>query len=481
MAALDPYIPDVEMPWDAIRVRHLYNRIGHGCFNAVVTAGIQINPNELVDQILDGVVNLPDPVTPYWSNWTYEDYNNDPNEDLYFEHKAELIRNWHKEHITSPFRAKLSRFWIDHFAAEAQVYDCNSWQWHYYDLLQKMSLGNFKDFVYQIGLSPAMLNYLNGDENIAEEPNENYARELMELFTMGEGNGYTQNDIVEVARALTGYDMNYCSVNVEFDIDRFDAGAKTIFGITDNFDYDGVVDLIFKEKAVEVSHYICSKIYKHFVYDHANEEVVLELAQLFRDSNWELLPVFKALLKSRHFYESQYINAKIKSPLDMMFQMYNAFDFKLESEITDDHLNNLRYYCGNNLGMDIMNPPNVAGWPGQRLWINENTLTARWQGLRRFFSNSTELESVQLRLRDLALSLSGNSADPDVITRSLLRYMGNFEPTDDLVSIAVLYFKGDIPQNYFDDGTWNLYWEEAPFQIILLLEFIFKLPEYQLN
>ena len=232
---IDPYIPSTEKPWNAQRVQHLYSRLGHGASYADIQAGLAMSPTDLVDSLIDGVLALPDPTPPEWAFWTSTDYENQANEDLVFIHKEEFSGRFVRRNDFGRYRRcarEVGDVWHNHFVTEEEVYYCNSFMWAYYDLLHKRVLGNFRTFVEEMGINPAMLVYLNGNLNVADEPNENYARELMELFTMGENNGYTQTDVVEVSRALTGYQvyMYECDPNVFFVPNDFDNGQKTIFG-----------------------------------------------------------------------------------------------------------------------------------------------------------------------------------------------------------------------------------------------------------
>ena len=263
-----------------------------------------------------------------------------------------------------------------------------------------------------------MLSYLNGNDNVAGNPNENYARELMELFTMGEGNGYSQQDIVEMSRALTGWRANeYQCTPPYFDPTKHDNSPKTIFGQTANFTYTTAHNLIFSARATQVSHYITGKLYRHFVASRLDNEVITGLAQTFRNSNWELMPVIKQLVKSEHFFEEAFIGARLKNPLESMLGILKSAGVTAP-QVADNWWNAL-FYWSNLLGQEILNPPNVAGWKEHHAWLNESTLTARWNYSSSFAYFLTTDEAIRENLRSLALSLSSDSNDPDVIVRAL--------------------------------------------------------------
>jgi uncharacterized protein (DUF1800 family) len=478
---LDPYVPSVAKPWDARRVAHLYRRLGYGATQAQIAAGLQMSPSDLVDQLLDDAANLGTPAPPYWAGYTAEDYNNDPNPDLVFEHYGELRRRWIAD-LMGPdsVRAKFAFFWHNHFVTTLNVVGCSSYLWSYYSLLHEFSLGNFRTFAREMGQNPAMLVYLNGNQSIAAEPNENYARELLELFTLGENNGYTQIDIVEMSRALTGWraPMYECTPAF-FEPALHDNQPKTIFGQTQNFGFATAHNLIFTQRATQSSEYIVGKVYKNYVYQKLDNEVVQTLAQTFRSSNWELLPMLKQLFKSEHFFDERVINARIKNPFESMLPLFKMAGATYPEHITDDWLDAFSYWAYE-LGQEILNPPNVAGWPGYHAWINESTLTGRWT-----FSSYTvyllsTVEPLRENLRGLAQTLTNDSNDPAVIVPALIQFFTGQTLDPIYQQAAVVYFKSGIPENYFADGSWNLYWDEAPYQVVNMLYFLVRMPEFQL-
>ena len=204
---LAPYEPSAAKPWNARRVAHVYRRLGFGATFAQIQAGLQLSPSDLIDSLLDPAVDLGPPDPPVWATWDYAMYEaEDPNGDLDLigQHRRELRVRWLKDMLTDGIRAKMALFWSNHFVTGINTYNSNPYMWDYYSLIHEYAFGNFRSFAREVGKNSAMLVYLNGNQNVAGSPNENYARELMELFTLGEGNGYSQADIVNMARALTG-------------------------------------------------------------------------------------------------------------------------------------------------------------------------------------------------------------------------------------------------------------------------------------
>lgn len=484
-AALDPFIPTPSTPWDAQRVQHLYARLGYGTDWNTIQQGLAIAPDALVDQLIDSVLQMDAPEPPVWAFWSRADYEAvDPDMEMYFQHKTDIRVRWTGEMVSQGLRAKLAMFWHNHFVTEDDVYDCNSFMWAYYDLIHRNVLGDFRNFVYQMGLNPAMLTYLNGNQNAVGAPNENYARELMELFTMGEGNGYTQDDIVEVARALTGWWVNMysCDPTVTFVPGRHDNGIKTIFGQTGNWGYDDVHELIFTQRAEQTAHYICEKLYRYFVYEKTDPEVVGAMAQLFLDSNWNIATVLRALFKSGHFFDRRLTNTRIKSPAESMISLFSRLGLVYEVDFERNALETVAY-AGYELGQEIFNPVDVAGWPEYHTWLNENTLAFRWSfSAYLLFGFFAQNESARNKIAQLARDVAeGEIFDVEIICRRLTRYFVNRELDDDLQAVAVQYFKGEIPGNYFEDGTWNMYFPEVPYQVLNMLYYLTRLPEWQLT
>ncbi len=470
------YTPSANKPWNKQRVAHLYRRLSSGANYEEIEAGLALSPDQLVDQLIDSAIAQPLPTPPVWANYTTVDYEADP--DQVFVDRDELYASWIRDLAAGDVRSNIVLFWHNHFVTQLEVYNCNSYLWSYYNLLHQFALGNFRTFVEEMGKNPAMLVFLNGNENIAEEPNENYSRELMELFTMGESNGYTQDDIEEVARALTGWRVAmYECTPPYFDNNYFDNTSKTIFGQSGNWDYNGVHDLIFTARRDQVANYICSEIYKHFVYPEVNPNIVEGLATTFKDNNFELVPVFKQLFKSEHFFDETLIASRIKSPIACMVNLLKESGLTYPDHYTDGDLNNLAYVTYQ-LGQDLFNPIDVAGWPGQRDWLNENTLTFRWSFVNNLLANYNE--SAKGQLLNLALNLTETINDPAIITEAIAEHFLGRSLEQEQLDVAILYFKGDIPENYYLDGSWTLYWEEAPDQLINLIGYLGRLPEFQL-
>ena len=472
--SLAVYQPREEKPWNRSRVAHLFRRMGFGSSPKDQEDAMAKSPEVLVDELIDAAINLPLPDPPIWANKARSEYN-DFNEEANQE-RLEWIVQWIGDMVKHGLREKMALFWHNHFVTQLETYQCPSWMYAYHKLLQEYALGNFRVFTEEMGKNPAMLVYLNGVQNSRREPNENYARELFELFTLGRDNGYDQKDIEETARALTGWNVfnGFCEP-IEYNDLFHDNREKTIFGKTGNWGYDDVHELLFAERKELIANHICQKLYAHFVNPQVDETVIEGLAATFLENNFEIAPVLRQLFKSEHFFDDATIGTQFKSPYEFFLSFINDGAFPYDSEILQS-IGFLTTF----LGQQILSPPDVAGWPGNRSWINSNTLTGRWQALDFYLFNLFENHGPNLV--DLAKELSGNSTDPAEVTQAIAdHFIPNGLSTPELYDSATIAFKSEIPQNYFDDELWNLDWEEARIQVALLIRFLSRLPEFQLQ
>ncbi len=484
---LDIFVPDASNPWDAVKVRHLHNRLGFGIDPSLLAGALSMAPDAYVDQLIDAAISLAPTTVPTWALLDPVDYP--ANGIVYSEPENEALvqevqYTFIKELIDYGVRGRLTLFWHNHFVTRSDEYQFAGYAFRYFQNLQRNAFGNFKDFVHEIGLDGAMLKFLNGFESTSGSPNENYARELYELFTLGEGNGYTEEDIVETSRALTGYNdyANGENSTILFNPDNFDIEDKTIFGQTGNWGYDDVIDLVFDERTELIARYICEKIYVNFVSPEVDDDIrtsiINPLGALFISSNFEIAPVLRTLFKSEHFFDEKARNTIIKSPLDLIiqFMVTTGLDF-------GDYTMNREFIYGaaRVFDQDILNPPTVFGWPGNRDWINGGTITFR-QG---FLCKDMLLWAYQQnaeQFRQLAINVSGNSNDADFVATTIFEtIMGEIPYTADDYQTGIDVFKSRVPSNYFDDNIWTLSFEGVPLEVLDLLEYIVSLPDYQIK
>ncbi len=479
----------------ARQVQHLSRRVGFSLSYSDVQKYTGYNSSNLVDEIINRALDLPLTPPPKWADWTWEELEVAfQNEEEDFDPYSEMTATWLTEMLENGFRERVALFWSNHFVTEFEQYEYPPFLYKYHILLQKHALGNFKDFVYDIGINPAMLTYLNGFENFVDDPNENYARELLELFTLGLNNGYTEKDIQEVARALTGwqYDWEF-GHTVFFNEDDHDVEEKTIFGQTGEWGYDDVVDLLFEYRANEIANFICRKIYSEFVSEDIDEKIVEALSRTFLDNDFELEPVFRQLLKSEHFFDEAFIGTRVKSPVEALLNYITELELPVLQimEYKDEETDEVYRYrlidefpwLTATWGQIIYSPPNVGGWKGHNFWLDNTKLYLRWQNMRWFhwvFEDGNEEQGMG-QLRDWARMIAQESTDPLVISE---RIIGHFTPngfhTKSFLDAAAKRFRYEIPSHYFENGYWTWDWEEAPYQVAVLLEFIVIQPEFQL-
>ncbi len=260
-------------------------------------------------------------------------------------------------------REKMSLFWHGHFACRIPNSYFSQELLH---IIRTNALGSFADLLKAVSKSAAMLQFLNNQQNRKMHPNENFAREVMELFTMGRGN-YTENDIKEAARAFTGWGFN---PRGEFVVRRnqHDDGSKTFLGKTGNFDGDDILNILLENK--QTANYISKKIYRYFVNENVNEQNQQWLSKRFYDSNYDISKLLNDIYTSDWFYDDKNIGNRIKSPVELIAGIRRLLPMQLENEES-------QLLFQRALGQVLFYPPNVAGWPGGKNWIDSSSLMLR--------------------------------------------------------------------------------------------------------
>lgn len=276
-----------------------------------------------------------------------------------------LNLTWLGEMINSEaqMREKMSLFWHGHFACRViNIY----FQQQLINIIRQNALENFGDLLREMSKSPAMLSFLNNQQNKKQHPNENFAREVMELFTMGRGN-YTEEDVKESARAFTGWGFN---LHGEF-IDRpfaHDNGKKTFLGETGNFNGDDIIDILLEQK--QTAKFISQKLYKYFVNTTPDSEKIETLANSFYESNYNIKKLLTDIYTSDWFYSDKNIGNQIKSPVELLAGIRRLIPLELDRP-------EVQLLFQRALGQILFYPPNVAGWPGGKNWIDSSALMLR--------------------------------------------------------------------------------------------------------
>ncbi|MCB0507444.1 MAG: DUF1800 domain-containing protein [Chitinophagales bacterium] len=279
---------------------------------------------------------------------------------------ADLSNMWFQEIIKSDaqLQEKMAVFWHGHFACRA----ANPYfDQQYLDIIRKNALGNFKTLLFEVSKTPSMLQFLNNQQNKKDHPNENFAREVMELFTLGRGN-YTEEDIKESARAFTGYSYDKIG-EFKFRKSIHDFGSKTFLGKTGNFTGDDILNIILEKR--ECAYFITKKIYRFFVNDeNIDESIIKNLGDEFYQSGYDIKTLMHSIFSSDWFYDEKNVGNKIKSPVELLASMFRIIPTTFENSIG-------LLYIQRVLGQVLLNPPNVAGWKGGRNWIDSSSLLFR--------------------------------------------------------------------------------------------------------
>ncbi|QZT37180.1 DUF1800 domain-containing protein [Halosquirtibacter xylanolyticus] len=265
----------------------------------------------------------------------------------------------------NPFQEKLNLFWQNHFVVTSQKVKMPYWIYQHYQTINDYSLGNYKDLVTQVVRTNAMIKYLDNNKNVRGKLNENLARELLELFTLGEGH-YTEEDIKNTAKALAG--LNHANGRAQYRKRQEDNSPKTIFGATGNFKLDEVIDLIFKQP--NTPYFITEKILKWFIYDTPPKELVQEYGDILKQNNFELQPFFETLFTKE--YTKQTAGSQIKNPLTFTIQLLK------DVEINKPNYTFIALFLSTQ-SMDLYNQLNVKGWGGGKDWLTSQIFLNRQQ------------------------------------------------------------------------------------------------------
>ncbi|HXH60234.1 MAG TPA: DUF1800 domain-containing protein [Fimbriimonadaceae bacterium] len=433
------------------RIRHLLRRFGLGAAPKEVRYYEQFDLDEVIDRIINfEAVEDPYPVDP----WEFS--TND--KDSKISTSTQNFADWWTLKMcitTRPLQEKLALFWHDHFAVSEDKVQDGQKMLPYLQILRNNAAGNFATMFREVSKTPAMVVWLDTYRDVKGTANENFAREVMELFTLGVDNGYTENDIREAARAFTGWTLrstlNYGNRNkdpildqqrrnVEAGKDMFefffnarvhDTDRKTIFGKTGDFDGDGVLQLLLDHPSTP--RLICGKLWAWFAYDDPEDEVVERLAKIFLKNDYEIKPVLREIASSAEFYSPKAVMTKVKSPVDFTVGLMRQFDSRAVMEkrrpgpldpLTPIHpaIRNFArsvYRQINRQGLPLLHPPSVEGWHWGTEWISSETMLYRIDLARQFFSNKGLVGPLIERSRPEIVAEIGRLSDMKVIDRLL--------------------------------------------------------------
>jgi uncharacterized protein (DUF1800 family) len=366
----------------AEEARHLLNRTGFDAQLREIDAFAKLSRREAVERLLAGVHTEARTPRPAWANeWTDPRRIRAMGEDerrafvrMQIARAVELKSWWVTEMLgtESPFTERMTLFWHNHFTSSLRKVRSPQLMLRQNALLRKHALGNFGELLHSVSRDPAMLVYLDSATNRRGQPNENFARELMELFTLGEGK-YGEHDIREAARAFTGWSIDLETGEFLFRPRQHDDGLKTVLGKSLRTGAE-VLDLLLAHPAT--GEYIATRLWREFVSPQPQPEELKRVAAAFRDSRYDVRAAMRALLLTSAFWAPENRAALIKSPTELVVGTLRQFNIAVSDPLP------FAFLLGR-FGQDLLSPPNVKGWPGGEQWINSTTLLARKQFLER--------------------------------------------------------------------------------------------------
>lgn len=494
---LNPYTGS----WTENEVIHLLKRTMFGASKADVDYFKSKTLNQTINELLNPTATLPLPPVKEYSSASAltqpdtlinagQTWVNDPNVDgtITSLRRSSFKKWWMGVMINQDrsIREKMTLFWHNHFATEMTDVSYPNYVYFHHNLLRTNALGNFKTLTRAITLDPAMLVYLNGQVNTATAPDENYGRELQELFCCGKGpdSKYTEDDVKMAAKVLTGWRNNSTTFSSYFTLSRHDTTSKQFSSFYNNTiitgrtttnagdaELDDLLNMIFATN--EVSKYICRRIYRWFVYYEidANTEanIITPLANIFKANNYEIKPVLDALLKSEHFFDVANMGCQIKSPVDLVVGMCRELNVQFQPRT--DYISNYGHWSylatwAANMQQNIGDPPDVSGWKAYyqepqfyEIWINSDTLPKRNQFTDTMCLTGYTFNSKKITIdaAEFAKSLS-NPGDPNILLNDILKYLYRI----DLSAASKAQIKKDIllagqVSDYYWTNVWNTF------------------------
>jgi uncharacterized protein (DUF1800 family) len=514
--------------WGEAQIVHLLRRTLFGFNTADLDHFKSMNMNDMVDALLNTSSIAPSPPVNNYNSARLIDpdialgdtwVNGPVNDGLAGARRSSLKSWWIGQmiHQDRTILEKMTLFWHNHFATEMTVYREPIHGYNHSAMLRADALGNFKRLVKDVTLDPAMLIYLNGNKNTKSAPDENYARELQELFTLGKGpdSGYTESDVQQAAKVLTGWRINRTTLKTYFDPNQHDTSDKTFSsffndtkitgksGANGADEVDDLLDMIFMQD--EVAKYVVRRLYRWFVYydiDQATEDNVIDpLAKIFRDNAYDIKPVLKALFTSEHFFDTANFGCLIKSPIDYAVGLSRQFylDFPDSSQVEDQYYYwNLIWQVAFIQQQDLGDPPSVAGWPSyyqlpqfHEIWINTDTLPKRNQITDVLIAVGVSRNGHKFAIEPIATAeLFDKPEMPAELISDLLGYLHTVPVSQDQLDyMKSILLGGQVKDSYWTDA-WNEYKADPTNTIKMnivkirlqqLLKYMMNLSEFQLS
>ncbi|CAE6825339.1 hypothetical protein R69749_03739 [Paraburkholderia domus] len=432
---------------DADDARFFLTRVGFAPDSGEVAQYVGLTREQAVDKVLatartESVTPLPEwvlepiPTREIRKTWT-DDQRRD--EQRLRGQRYELLRAWWVREMLStpsPLTERMTLFWHNHFTSGQDKVQYPQQMAQQNMLLRRDALGNFGELLHDVAKDPAMLQYLDGASNRKGKPNENFAREVMELFTLGEGH-YTQRDVSEAARAYTGWSLDPDTQAYVWRANQHDDGDKTVLGQTGPFDGDQVLDILLARP--ETATFVTTKLWREFVSDTPDPARIAPIAAQFRASHYDIKVALRGLLMSDAFWNDDDRGVLVKSPAEFVVGTLRAFDIGYDN--TGPFAAQIR-----TLGENLFYPPNVKGWPGGTIWINSSTLLARKQFVEQLF-RATETAGPRRMNNPMSAKTAASGAP------------GNMQAIAPLQRTAARVGQGGVR---FDIDTWLAHYNTAP-------------------
>ncbi|OAJ54088.1 hypothetical protein A6V36_28035 [Paraburkholderia ginsengiterrae] len=435
---------------DADDARFFLTRVGFAPDSAELAQYVGLTREQAVDRVLaaartEAVTPLPDWVLePIPTRDTRKAWSDEQRRDEQRQRgqRYEILRTWWVREMLntpSPLTERMTLFWHNHFTSGQDKVPYPQQMALQNMLLRRDALGNFGELLHDVAKDPAMLQYLDGASNRKGKPNENFAREVMELFTLGEGH-YTQRDVSEAARAYTGWSLDPDTQSYVWRANQHDDGVKTVLGETGPFDGDQVLDILLARP--ETATFITTKLWREFVSDTPDPSRVAPIAAQFRASHYDIKVALRGLFLADAFWDDANRGVLVKSPVDFVVGTLREFDIGYDN--TAPFAAEVR-----TLGENLFYPPNVKGWPGGTTWINSSTLLARKQFLEQLF-RATEAAGPRRTSNPASAKLAASGAMPGM------------QVTPPMQSAMAHVAQGGKGGVRFDVDTWLAHYNTAP-------------------
>jgi uncharacterized protein (DUF1800 family) len=456
--AWEPYRPSDEAPWDLRRVGHLYRRTTFGATHAQLQDALKKGPPEVIDSLLRGGDGQE----------KFDRQTADLARSIVRVNNGQQLRAWwlyRMLYTPHPLREKLTLFWHNHFATSNAKVQNAGYMLRHHELLQKHALGSFAELLRAMSLDPAMMVWLDARDSKKGNPNENYARELMELFSLGIGH-YTEKDVREAARTFTGWSLK--GNEVRFDPREHDDGEKTVLKQKGKWKPDDVVRICLEQESAP--YFITRKLFRFLVSEtvEPTRELLRPLAESFRKSGYDFAALVATVLRSNLFFSPLVYRTRVKAPVDFALGIVRGLEGRIGTTALATALEEL--------GQNVFYPPSVKGWDGGPAWLNGQTLLFR--------------QNLALGLTSTEDARFGNRCNP----AALARKHGKKGDEEVVAFFLDLFLQGDVPAEtrdrlarYTHDSRRRkvpVYWTEqdaADGRVRTLCHLVLTQPEYQLD